>query len=90
MIQITDKTGRFAYRPFYDDGELDDYCENAISTYMADHSGKLILPIPTDRLVTLIERDSKELDVYTDLSLEGPDVQGTHDLRTWCQADSRH
>jgi len=76
MKQIVDKTGRFAYRPFYEDGELDAICEAAITEYMIDRAGKLILPIPTDRLVSLIERDAAELDVYTDLTSEGPDVQG--------------
>lgn len=76
MKRIADKTGRFGYRPYYDDGELDDYCENIITSYMMDHSGALILPIPTDRLITLIERDAAELDAYADLSAEGPDVQG--------------
>ncbi len=79
MKQIADRTGRFAYRPYYDDGELDALCETIITSYMKDHSGRLILPIPTDRLVSLIERDAAELDVYADLSAEGPDVQGlTH------------
>ena len=76
MKQIADKTGRFAYRPFFEDGELDDFCEAAITSYMSDHSGDLILPIPTDRLITLIERDAAELDTYADLSEEGPTVQG--------------
>ena len=76
MKRISDKTGRFAYRPYYDDGELDDFCEATITSYMMDHSGGLTLPIPTDRLITLIERDAAELDCYADLSAEGPDVQG--------------
>ena len=76
MKRIADKTGRFAYRPYYENGELDDICESIITSYVTDHSGELILPIPTDRLITLIERDAAELDTYADLSVEGPDVQG--------------
>lgn len=76
MKPIADRTGRFAYRPFYEDGELDDLCESAITSYISDHSGSLILPIPTDRLITLIERDAAELDTYADLSMEGDNVQG--------------
>lgn len=76
MKQIADRTGRFAYRPYFPDGELDDFCEAAITSYMADHSGRIVLPIPTDRLITLIERDAAELDTYADLSEEGPNVQG--------------
>jgi Zn-dependent peptidase ImmA (M78 family) len=74
--RISDKTGRFAYRPFYDGGELDTLCEAVVVDYMADHSGGLTFPIPTDRLTSLIERDAAELDLYADLSAEGDDVQG--------------
>lgn len=76
MKHIADRTGRFAYRPYFLDGELDDFCEMAITSYMAGHSGGIVLPIPTDRLITLIERDAAELDTYADLSEEGTNVQG--------------
>lgn len=43
---------------------------------MGERYGHLTLPIPTDALMNLIERDAEDLDLYADLSNEGPSVDG--------------
>jgi hypothetical protein len=73
-------TGRFHMRPYYEVDELDQECERIITKFMQERCGGLILPIPTDILTKLIERDAEDLDLYADLSAEGSDVQGVTDF----------
>lgn len=80
MKYVPDITGRFRRRPYYESAELDSVCDEIISEFMKERYGKLILPIPTDALTKLIERDSDDLDLYADLSEEGIDVQGVTDF----------
>ena len=68
-------------RPYYEDGELDRLCEHAIEGFMKERHGGLELPIPTDALTKLIERDADDLDLYADLSSRGPGVDGATDFR---------
>jgi IrrE N-terminal-like domain len=51
-----------------------------ITTFLEELYGELILPIPTDALTKLIERDAADLDLYADLSAEGADVEGVTDF----------
>ena len=82
MRYVPDKTGRFRLRPHYDPAELDHECEMTITAFMRELCGDFILPIPTDVLTKLIERDSDYLDLYADLSQEeGNDVQGVTDFQ---------
>jgi hypothetical protein len=76
MKYVKDRTGRFPKRPHYELAELDQECERIITDFMKQNYGKLLLPIPTDALTKLIERDAGDLDLYADLSHEGPEVQG--------------
>lgn len=79
MKWVSDPTGRFPRRPYYEEGELDRLCEQAISDFLVDRHGKVLLPIPTDDLTVLIEQDAEDLDLYADLSGEGSEAQGvTH------------
>lgn len=79
MRWVPDPTGRFPKRPYYEEGELDRLCEQTISDFLLDRHGKVLLPIPTDDLTVLIERDAEDLDLYADLSGEGGEAQGvTH------------
>lgn len=80
MKLIRDETGRLPLRPFYLPGELDHECERIITAFMAPKYGDLQLPIPTDELTKLIERDAGDLDLYADLSAEGLDVHGVTDF----------
>ena len=76
MKYVRDTTGRFAQRPYYDPIELDQVVDQLVSEFMQERFGQLILPIPTDALTKLIERDAADLDLYADLSSEGQDVEG--------------
>jgi hypothetical protein len=80
MRYIRDKSGRFPQRPHYDARELDTECEREITDFMKKSCGGFKLPIPTDALTRLIERDAADLDLYADLSKEGADVQGVTDF----------
>jgi hypothetical protein len=73
---IPDTTHRFRKRPHYETKELDDECEHIITTFMQELHGRLILPLPTNDLTKLIERDAADLDLYADLTDEGDDVEG--------------
>ncbi len=76
MRYVRDTTGRFQQRPHYEMSELDEACDHIITSFMQEQHGRLLLPIPTDDLTKLIERDTDDLDLYSDLSDEGPDVEG--------------
>ncbi len=77
---IRDTTGRFRMRPYYETSELDQECERIITSFMREKCGGMALPISTDVITKLIERDAKDLDLYADLSTEGPDVEGVTDF----------
>lgn len=70
MRWAADPTGRFPKRPYYEEGELDRLCEQVISDFLIDRYGKVLLPIPTEDLTVLIERDAEDLDLFADLSAE--------------------
>jgi|ERR1700693_1169390 len=76
MRYIRDRTGRFPQRPHYEARELDEECERIITQFMKESCGSFVLPIPTEALTKLIERDAADLDLYADLTSEGADVQG--------------
>lgn len=80
MKWISDSTRRFPRRPFYLPGELDEFCEHTITCFMSEQHGRLILPIPTDTITKLIERDAADLDLYADLSDEGWEIEGVTDF----------
>ncbi len=76
MRRITDPTGRFPERLYYDNDELDNLAEQLINEFIIKLYGKLVIPVPTDDLIKLIERDTSDLDSYADLSVEEEGVQG--------------
>lgn len=80
MRYIPDVTGRFKLRPYYDAAEIDAECERLITDFMREHCSGLILPIPTDVLTKLIERDASDLDLYADLSDEEAFIDGVTDF----------
>ena len=80
MKLIADPTGRFSQRPFYTQDELDFECEQIITGLLKALHGEVRFPVATDDLLKLIERDAADLDVYADLSAEGPDVEGVTDF----------
>jgi Zn-dependent peptidase ImmA (M78 family) len=73
---VRDRTGRFVQRPHYDPDEINGECENVITTFVRQRHGGVAFPIETDDLVVLLEREANDVDIYADLSAEGPDVEG--------------
>jgi hypothetical protein len=80
MKYVRDLSRRFPRRPHYELRELDEECEKAITSLMNNVCRGFTLPIPTDALTKLIEQDAGDLDMYADLSREGPDVEGVTDF----------
>ncbi|MGE3756916.1 MAG: ImmA/IrrE family metallo-endopeptidase [Pseudobdellovibrionaceae bacterium] len=76
MRYVKDKTGRFSERPHYEPKELDQACEKIIVDFMRSQHGTMRLPIDTEDIKNLIERDTDYLDCYADLSEYGSDVEG--------------
>ncbi len=73
---IADRTGRFAERPHYEPNEIDNDCERIITQFLSKLHGRVDFPIDTDDVAKLIESRASDLDMYADLSEEGPDVEG--------------
>lgn len=80
MKWVVDTTGRFGWRPFYEQEELDNECEQIVSDFLINKYGSIRFPITTDDLSIMIERDVSDLDLFADLSLDGYDVEGTTDF----------
>ena len=78
---VPDRTGRFSQRPHYKPEELDRECESIITGFLKDAYGEAKFPVSTDDLTRLIERDTDDLDLYGDLSVFGPDVEGITEFR---------
>jgi len=77
---VHDVTGRFKFRPYYEADEIDTECERLITAFMRERCGSLVLPVPTDMLRKLIERDASDLDPYADLSDEEAFIDGVTDF----------
>jgi len=81
MYWIHDSTGRFGKQPYYDAREFDLDCERTISEFLIERHGDLVLPIPTDTLTKLLERDASDLDLYADLGDgDDADIEGVTDF----------
>jgi Zn-dependent peptidase ImmA (M78 family) len=71
-----DDRGRFHRRPFYRAEELDAECEALLADFHRATGRGDDVAIETDDLTVLIERHVGDLDVYADLSDDGPEVEG--------------
>jgi len=76
MKWLKDNTGRFPYRPFFSQDELDYECEFLVTSHLSEKHGKVSFPIATNDLTIIVEKYSSDLDVYADLTKEGNDVEG--------------
>ena len=76
MRWYPDPIGRFPERPFYENDELDRDCETIITEFLMARRGKVAFPIDTNDLVVLLEQETADLDLYADLSADGPDKEG--------------
>ena len=81
MRQVRDTTGRFALRPHYQPAELDRECEAVLAQFFRPSHGQIPVPIPTDDLTRLIERDVSDFDPGADLAVYGADVEGVTEFR---------
>lgn len=77
MVRLCpDNKGRFYKRPFYKAEELDAECEKLLADFRRDTGRNSDVAIDTDDLTVMIERHVRDLDVYADLSEDGPEVEG--------------
>jgi Zn-dependent peptidase ImmA (M78 family) len=76
MKWISDNTGRFPHRPFYEDGEIDYECETIITKFLLGKNNTVSYPISTNDLTILLEQKTGSLDLYADLSDYGTEVEG--------------
>ena len=81
VTYVRDQTGRFQQRPHYKPEELDRECESVITGFLKGLYGEARYPVDTEDLKKLIERDAEDLDVYADLSIYGPDVEGVTEFK---------
>jgi hypothetical protein len=86
---VRDRTGRFAQRPHYEPAEIDGECETLITSFLRQRHGAVTFPIATNDLVVLLEREANDVDIYADLSAEGPDVEGVTYFRPSGKPDVR-
>jgi hypothetical protein len=73
---IPDRTGRFKQRPYWEAAELDQQCEEAITAFLRQRYGFERIPVPTEALTEIIERDASELDLKPNLSDDQHEVFG--------------
>jgi hypothetical protein len=78
MRYVKDLTGRFSMRPHYEPAELDRECEKVLAAFFG---GTIPMPIDTDDLARLIERDTSDFDPGADLSKYGTDVEGVTEFK---------
>ena len=81
MKYVRDTTGRFQQRPHYEPNDLDIECERIIKAFLKDLHGEIKYPVQTEDLKKLVERDADDLDVYADLTIYGPEVEGVTEFR---------
>lgn len=89
MKWYRDLTGRFAERPHYELAELDAECEGLVSAFLRKRHGVVAFPIATNDLTILLEERVGNLDIYADLSDEGPAVEGVTDFYPGKKPDVR-
>ena len=78
---VRDLTGRFSQRPHYEPAELDKACEKLLTEFFRPLYGEIPVPIETDDLTRLIERDVSDFDPGADLSSYGADVEGVTEFK---------
>jgi len=76
MKWISDPTGRFPHRPFFEEGEIDHECEAIITKFLTDKYKKVSYPITTNDLTILLEQKAGDVDLFADLSNYEGDVEG--------------
>jgi Zn-dependent peptidase ImmA (M78 family) len=73
---IPDRTGRFPERPYWETAELEVKCEKAITSFLRERYGFHRIPVATEAITELIERDAGDLDLAAGLSDNDYEVFG--------------
>jgi len=73
---VSDRTGRFKKRPYWEISELEQKCEETIIGFLRGRYEFERISVPTEALTVLIERDAAELDLAMNLSDERYEVCG--------------
>ncbi len=68
MKMVRDRTGRFPERPHWEIWELEQKCEESITSFLRHRYGFERIPAPTEALTEIIERDGADFDVKPNLS----------------------
>lgn len=76
MRMIRDDSGRFQQRPHFSVHELDAESERTVVDFLMKRLGAARFPISTDDLTRLLETHVDDLDLYSDLTELGSDVEG--------------
>jgi hypothetical protein len=80
MKMKRDLTGRFRERPHWEIAELEERSEQTITSFLRERYGFDRIPVPTEALTVLIERDAEDLDLSATLSDQNYDVFGVTDF----------
>ena len=83
MRWVPDRTGRFAYRPYYIRDEIDNRCEARVRRFLSGRHGTVAFPLSTDDLTVLLEEEVDDLDMYADLSRFERDGQVVEGVTTF-------
>jgi hypothetical protein len=81
MKWVWDKTNRFRMGPHYSTEDLDRECESILFTYLQKKHGNVVVPIRTEDLRCLLERDTQCLDLHSDFTKEIGQVEGLTEFR---------
>jgi hypothetical protein len=73
---IPDRTGRFPERPHWEIRELEQMCEETITTFLRERYGFERIAVPTEAITAIIERDAGDLDLRPGLSDDKYEVFG--------------
>ena len=76
MKWVPDDIHGLEFRPHYEPGEIDELCDNQITNFLSERFGTVKMPIPTDAIEVLIERETQEYDPYANLSGEDGQIEG--------------
>ena len=76
MRLISDKTGMYKVRPYYEEGEIDSICEKILTDFLLKTTGRVKFPISTECIEILIENHVEDLDSHADLTKEGTNIDG--------------
>jgi hypothetical protein len=76
MKMIPDLTGRFPERQHYTIEELEQECERIMESLLMSRYGQYSIPVPTEALIELLERETAKVNLYCDLREEGEEVHG--------------